>query len=118
MTAPDDLSRKRDDPNIDERLRRMRALLLLREFEAALLRQPKPGFQLLSRGEEAIAVGVCTALERTDPLLCSGRSIAVALARGMPAGALLAELAGKEGGPNRGRAGRAHVSMPAIGFFG
>jgi TPP-dependent pyruvate/acetoin dehydrogenase alpha subunit len=101
-----------------ERLRRLRAMLLLRSFESALLRQPKPGFQLLSRGEEAIAVGICTALERTDPLLCSGRSIGIALARGVPAGGLLAELAGKDGGPNKGRAGRAHVSMPSVGLFG
>jgi len=101
-----------------ERLRRLKSMLLLRSFEAALLRQPKPGFQLLSRGEEAVAVGICAALQRIDPLLCSGRSIAAALARGMAAGPLLAELIGKDGGPNRGRAGRAHLSMPSIGFFG
>jgi pyruvate dehydrogenase E1 component alpha subunit len=91
---------------------------MLRAFEAALLRQPKPGFQLLSRGEEGVAVGVCAALEAQDPLLCSGRSIGPALARGVPPGGLLAELVGKDGGPNRGRAGRGHLSMPSIGFFG
>jgi pyruvate dehydrogenase E1 component alpha subunit len=101
-----------------ESLRRLQSMMLLRGFEAALQRQPKPGFQLLSRGEEAVAVGVCAALDRADPLLCSGRSIATALARGMAPGPLLAELIGKDGGPNRGRAGRAHVSMPSIGFFG
>jgi pyruvate dehydrogenase E1 component alpha subunit len=91
---------------------------LLRAFEAGLLRNPQPGFQLLSRGEEAVSVGLCTALERRDPLLTSGRSIGPALARGVPAGGLMAELLGKDGGPNRGRAGRGHVSMPSIGFFG
>jgi pyruvate dehydrogenase E1 component alpha subunit len=101
-----------------ERIRRLKSMLLLRSFEAALLRQAKPGFQLLSRGEEAVDVGVCAALERRDPLLCSGRSIGLALARGMEPGPLLAEMIGKDGGPNRGRAGRAHVSMPSIGFFG
>ncbi len=101
-----------------EGLRRLESMLLLRAFEAALLRQPKPGFQLLSRGEEAVAVGICTVLERSDPLLCSGRSIAMALARGVPSGGLLAELIGKDGGPNKGRAGRAHVSMPSIGLYG
>jgi TPP-dependent pyruvate/acetoin dehydrogenase alpha subunit len=101
-----------------EALRRLKSMLLLRSFESALQRQPKAGFQLLSQGEEAVAVGVCAALARTDPLLCSGRSIATALARGMAPGPLLAELIGKDGGPNRGRAGRAHVSMPSIGFFG
>jgi len=108
----------RDAKDYVERLRRLRSMLRLRSFESALMRQPKPGFQLLSRGEEAIAVGICAALDRTDALLCSGRSIAIALARGVPAGGLLAELIGKDGGPNRGRAGRAHVSMPSVGLFG
>jgi TPP-dependent pyruvate/acetoin dehydrogenase alpha subunit len=101
-----------------EARRRFQSMLFLRAFEAALLRQPKPGFQLLSRGEEAVAVGVCTVLAKTDPLLCSGRSIGMALARGVPPGGMLAELIGKSGGPNKGRAGRAHVSMPSIGLYG
>ncbi len=105
-------------PDGDERLRRLRGMRLIEAFEAALLRQPNPGFQLLSRGEEAVAVGVCAALERRDPFLCSGRSIGPALARGLPARGLLAELLGRDGGPNRGRAGRGHVSMPSVGFFG
>ena len=107
-----------DVPASTEALRRYTQMLRLREFENTLLRQSKPGFQLLSRGEEAIAVGVCTVLEPADPLLCSGRSIGMALARGVPAPGLLAELVGKDGGPNRGRAGRAHVSMPSAGLWG
>ena len=89
----------RDAKDYVERLRRLRSMLRLRSFESALMRQPKPGFQLLSRGEEAIAVGICAALDRTDPLLCSGRSIAIALARGVPAGGLLAELIGRHPEP-------------------
>jgi pyruvate dehydrogenase E1 component alpha subunit len=42
----------------------------------------------------------------------------MALARGVPPGGLLAELIGKDGGPNKGRAGRAHVSMPSVGLYG
>jgi pyruvate dehydrogenase E1 component alpha subunit len=91
---------------------------LARAFEDCLLRMEQPGFQLLSRGEEAVAVGTCAALERRDQLLCGGRSIAVALARGVPAAGLLAELLGKDGGPSAGRGGRGHVSMPEVGFFG
>jgi pyruvate dehydrogenase E1 component alpha subunit len=118
MTQTGGLPPQRNIPDGAEQHRRLRALLTLRQFEYALLRQPKPGFQLLSRGQEAVAVGVCAELKITDPLLCSGRSIGVALARGVPAGGLLAELIGKDGGPNRGRAGRAHVSMPSVGLFG
>jgi TPP-dependent pyruvate/acetoin dehydrogenase alpha subunit len=117
MTSPTG-TLERAPSDAQERLRRLKAMVLLRSFEAALLRQPKPGFQLLSRGEEAIAVGICAALQRKDPFLCSGRSIGPALARGVPPGGLLAELIGKDGGPNRGRAGRAHVSMPSVGLFG
>lgn len=118
VTDPPELSPTQRAAGGSERLRRLRSMLLLRAFESALLRQPKPGFQLLSRGEEAIAVGICTVLRHTDALLCSGRSIALALARGVPAGGLLAELIGKDGGPNRGRAGRAHISMPSVGLWG
>lgn len=91
---------------------------LARAFEDCLLRARSPGFQLLSRGEEAVAVGTCAALEQRDQLLCSGRSIAPALARGVPPAGLMAELLGKDGGPNRGRGGRGHLCMPAVGFFG
>ncbi len=91
---------------------------LLRAFETALLAQKSPGFQLLSSGEEAVAVGVAESLGRADLLLCSGRSIGPSLARGVPPGMLLAELLGRDGGPNRGRAGRGHVSMTSVGFFG
>lgn len=116
--APSGIQAGRDRQDWSERLNRLRAILRVREFEAALLRQANPGFQLLSRGEEAVAVGICAVLRHSDPLLCSGRSIGMALARGVPAGGLLAELIGKDGGPNRGRAGRAHVSMPSVGLHG
>ena len=118
VPEPNSLIHNSGVPDGIARRGRLQAMVLLRAFEAALLRQPKPGFQLLSRGEEAVAVGICSALGRADPLLCSGRSIGVALARGVPVGGLLAELVGKDGGPNRGRAGRAHISMPDIGLFG
>jgi TPP-dependent pyruvate/acetoin dehydrogenase alpha subunit len=96
----------------------LRAMLLIRAFEETLLGQGQPGFQLLSSGEEAVAVGVCSALEPGDQLLSSGRSIGPALARGIEPGPLLAELLGKRAGPCKGKAGRGHVSQPAVGFFG
>jgi TPP-dependent pyruvate/acetoin dehydrogenase alpha subunit len=96
----------------------LRAMVRIRAFEDHLLSTPDPGFQLLSSGEEAVAVGVCAVLEPGDQLLSSGRAIGPALARGIGAGALLAELLGKRSGPCKGKAGRGHVSQPAVGFFG
>jgi pyruvate dehydrogenase E1 component alpha subunit len=96
----------------------LRAMSLIRAFEDHLVSLANPGFQLLSSGEEAVAVGVCAALEPRDQLLSSGRSIGPALARGIDAGVLLAELLGKRGGSNKGKGGRGHLSQPSVGFFG
>jgi TPP-dependent pyruvate/acetoin dehydrogenase alpha subunit len=96
----------------------LRSMLLIRAFERALMRRPDRGFQLLSSGEEAVAVGICAALTSDDQLLSSGRSIAPALARGLDPRAVMAELLGKVAGPCRGRGGRGHLSQPSAGFFG
>ena len=96
----------------------LRKMVLIRVFEEHLLALPQPGFQLLSSGEEAVAVGVCAALGAGDQLLTNGRSIGPALARGIQPGPLMAELLGKRVGPCKGKAGRGHLSQPSVGFFG
>src|SRR5437660_272305 len=94
----------------------LRAMTLVRAFEDRLLAMPDPGFQLLSSGEEAVAVGVCAALSPGDHLLTSGRAIGPALARGIDPGLLMAELLGKRAGPCKGKGGRGHVAQPSVGF--
>ena len=94
------------------------AMILARDLELALSRRPDCGFQLLSSGQEAVAVGVAAALLPQDQLLCSGRSIAPALARGLDPGRVMAELIGRASGPCLGRGGRGHLSQPSAGFFG
>ncbi|MFT8791178.1 thiamine pyrophosphate-dependent dehydrogenase E1 component subunit alpha [Komagataeibacter saccharivorans] len=96
----------------------LRTMMLIRAFEDALARRRDHGFQLLSTGEEAVAVGLATALRDGDQLLTGGRSIGPALARGVAPERLMAELLGRTAGMNRGRAGRGHLSDPAAGFFG
>jgi TPP-dependent pyruvate/acetoin dehydrogenase alpha subunit len=99
-------------------LEMLQSMLLIRAFETALMRRRDHGFQLLSAGEEAVAVGLCAALAPEDQLLTSGRSIGPALARGLDPGALMAELLGKTAGPCRGKGGRGHLAQPSAGFFG
>ncbi len=94
------------------------AMMRIRAFEEAVARRPDHGFQLLSAGEEAVAVGLCAALAPEDQLLTGGRSIAPALARGIDPARLMAELLGRTGGVNHGRAGRGHLADPESGFFG
>ena len=96
----------------------LRSMLLIRAFENALMRRRDHGFQLLSSGQEAVAVGLCAALAAGDQLLTSGRSIGPALARGLEPGAVMAELLGKSAGPCRGKGGRGHLAQPSAGFFG
>ncbi len=101
-----------------DRLAALKAMLLIRRFEAALDARPDHGFQLYSSGEEAAAVGVCAALEPGDQLLSSGRSIGPALARGIDPRLVMAELLGKAAGPSGGKGGRGHLAKPDQGFFG
>jgi TPP-dependent pyruvate/acetoin dehydrogenase alpha subunit len=101
-----------------ERKAILRKMMLIREFEEALAARKDHGFQLLSSGEEAVAVGLCSALRNDDQLLTGGRSIGPALARGLDPGRVMAELLGKGSGTNRGKGGRGHLADPATGFFG
>lgn len=96
----------------------LRSMLLIRAFETALISRPDHGFQLLSTGQEAVAVGLGAALMPDDQLLSSGRSIGPALARGVEPGLVMAELLGKVAGPCCGKGGRGHLAMPSAGFFG
>lgn len=96
----------------------LHTMMLIRGFEEKLQHRRDHGFQLLSSGQEAVAVGLCAALNSDDQLLCSGRSIGTALARGLDPGELMAELLGKAAGPCRGKGGRGHIAAPTLGFFG
>jgi pyruvate dehydrogenase E1 component alpha subunit len=96
----------------------LRSMLLIRAFETALAKRRDHGFQLLSTGEEGVAVGLCSVLGADDQLLTGGRSIGPALARGVEPSRLMAELLGRVGGTNHGKGGRGHISDPGAGYFG
>jgi pyruvate dehydrogenase E1 component alpha subunit len=96
----------------------LRGMLMIRTVETVLQKRPDRGFQLLSSGQEAVSVGLAAALKPKDQLLCSGRSIAPALARGLTPAEVIAELLGRVSGPCLGRAGRGHLARPSAGFFG
>jgi TPP-dependent pyruvate/acetoin dehydrogenase alpha subunit len=102
----------------NDSIKALRMMMLIRAFETALAKRRDHGFQLLSTGEEGVAVGLCSALGEEDLLLTGGRSIGPALARGVDPGRLAAELLGKAAGTNRGKGGRGHLSDLEAGFFG
>lgn len=100
----------------------LRQMLLIRHFEeksAELYTQEKiRGFLHLYIGEEAVAVGVMPALRPEDAIVATYREHGHALARGMSANAIMAEMYGKLEGCSRGRGGSMHLFDAATHFYG
>lgn len=69
-------------------------------------------------GQEAVAVGVCSALSAPDYVWGAHRSHGHYLAKGGDLRALMAELYGKATGCARGRGGSMHLVAPAVGILG
>jgi pyruvate dehydrogenase E1 component subunit alpha len=115
LAAPDAIGREHG-------LQLLRQMLLIRRFEekcAELYSLGKiRGFLHLYIGEEAVAVGAMQALTPEDGVVATYREHGHALARGMPAGALMAEMFGKANGCSRGRGGSMHLFDAGRRFFG
>jgi pyruvate dehydrogenase E1 component alpha subunit len=98
------------------------AMLRIRRFEesaAELYGLGKiRGFLHLYIGEEAVAVGVLRALRPEDNVVATYREHGHALARGIPARAIMAEMFGRTGGCCRGRGGSMHLFDAATRFYG
>src|ERR1700678_3762527 len=77
-----------------------------------------PGLAHLCIGEEAVAVGVCEALERTDYITSTHRGHGHCLAKGASPDRMFAELLGKEAGYCKGKGGSMHIADPATGNLG
>jgi acetoin:2,6-dichlorophenolindophenol oxidoreductase subunit alpha len=97
-------------------------MLLLRRFEEAMqrlfLRGEIHGTVHLYTGQEAVAVGVCLALEDGDQVAATYRGHGAALAKGTEPEALAAELMGRATGACAGRAGSMNVIDLAHGLLG
>jgi pyruvate dehydrogenase E1 component alpha subunit len=97
-------------------------MLRIRRFEersAELYQAGKiRGFLHLYVGEEAVAVGAMGALDPDDAIVATYRDHGHALARGIPAGALMAEMYGKANGCSHGRGGSMHFFDVERRFYG
>ena len=97
-------------------------MMLIRRFEeksAELYSKEKiRGFLHLYIGEEAVAVGVMQALSAEDNILSTYREHGHALARGIDAGMIMAEMYGKQEGCSHGRGGSMHLFDANTKFYG
>jgi pyruvate dehydrogenase E1 component alpha subunit len=100
----------------------LRQMLRIRRFEekaAELYSLGKiRGFLHLYIGEEAVGVGAMQALASDDAVVATYREHGQALARGIPAGSLMAEMYGKANGVSRGRGGSMHFFDVTRRFYG
>jgi pyruvate dehydrogenase E1 component alpha subunit len=100
----------------------LRQMTRIRRFEekcAELYSSGKiRGFLHLYVGEEAVAAGVMAILQPEDAIVSTYREHGHALARGVPARAIMAEMYGKQEGCSRGRGGSMHLFDSATRFYG
>jgi len=103
-------------------LRMYRRMLSIRVFEQQVndlyMRALMPGLAHLYIGEEAVAVGVCEALNRSDYITSTHRGHGHCLAKGASPKEMFAELLGKEAGYCKGKGGSMHIADPATGNLG
>jgi len=99
-----------------------RTMVCIRRFEERSLRayQAKKigGFLHLYTGQEAVAVGCCSLMEKSDHLITAYRDHGHAIAVGMDIRALMAELYGKATGCSKGKGGSMHFFDPSRNFWG
>jgi TPP-dependent pyruvate/acetoin dehydrogenase alpha subunit len=69
-------------------------------------------------GEEAVAVGVCTALEPTDRIISTHRGHGHCIAKGADLDRMMAELYGRQTGYCKGKGGSMHIADFGIGMLG
>src|SRR5207248_548882 len=98
----------------DETLRDFfREMLLIRRFEEKVEERFRagelPGFLHVAIGQEAVAVGVCRALEDGDVIASTHRAHGHTLAKGTTPNELMAELYGKLEGCSHGYGGSMHL---------
>jgi TPP-dependent pyruvate/acetoin dehydrogenase alpha subunit len=101
---------------------RYRMARLIRGFEETALALVRSGVIVGGIhpyiGQEAVAVGVCAALGPRDRITSTHRGHGHVLAKGADPRRMLAELAGRAEGLNRGRGGSMHAADLSLGILG
>jgi TPP-dependent pyruvate/acetoin dehydrogenase alpha subunit len=100
----------------------LRKMVLIREFDqlAIELRKARRIHGALHPyvGEEAVAVGACSALRTTDRITSTHRGHGHCIAKGADINRMMAELFGRVDGYCKGKGGSMHIADFAIGMLG
>ncbi|GFN24174.1 thiamine pyrophosphate-dependent dehydrogenase E1 component subunit alpha [Thermanaeromonas sp. C210] len=108
--------------SVDEVLAMYECMVRIRHFEEKVAevyaKGIMPGLAHLYTGEEAVATGVCYALEPTDYITSTHRGHGHVIAKGADLGPMMAELFGKETGYCQGKGGSMHIADFEKGILG
>lgn len=108
--------------NRDAYLRMYRQMVKIRVFEdnanQLYLSAKMPGLTHMYSGQEAVAVGLCEALETTDKITSTHRGHGHCVAKGAEFRPMFCELLGKAEGYCRGKGGSMHVADQDNGNLG
>jgi acetoin:2,6-dichlorophenolindophenol oxidoreductase subunit alpha len=100
----------------------LHGMLLIRRFEEKVEERFRagdlPGFLHVAIGQEAVAVGVCSAMQEGDVFASTHRAHGHTLARGTHPNAVMAELYGKVEGCSHGYGGSMHLYDLSRGNLG
>src|SRR5499427_4216776 len=122
MTTAVDPSKTQAQSEAQQCLRMYRQMMMIRLFEEnandLYTRALMPGLAHLYIGEEAVAVGICEALNNDDYITSTHRGHGHCVAKGAAPDRMFAELLGKEAGYCRGKGGSMHIADPATGNLG
>ena len=95
-------------------------IIRLRKFEDKVyqlfLKGELPGTIHQYQGQEAVAVGICSVLEKSDWITSTHRPHGHAIAKGVKMRDAMAELYGKETGCCKGKGGSMHLGDPDVGM--
>jgi TPP-dependent pyruvate/acetoin dehydrogenase alpha subunit len=106
----------------EARIEMLRKMLLIRAFDSCLptlyTRGLLRGSSHAAIGQEAVAVGACTALRSTDLITSTHRGHGHAIAKGADVRRMMAELLGRAAGYCRGKGGSMHIADFSVGMLG
>ena len=108
--------------NAEDYLRMYTQMVRIRTFEdnanQLYLSAKMPGLTHMYSGEEAVAVGICEALKKTDKITSTHRGHGHCVAKGADFKEMFCELLGKEEGYCRGKGGSMHIADQSNGNLG
>ncbi len=109
-------------PTRDKQLEMLRSMQVIRRFEERAsddyIAGEIYGVVHCYIGEEAVAVGVCSALNREDQIISTHRGHGHCLAKGADLKRMMAELYGRASGYCKGKGGSMHIADFSIGMLG